>query len=293
MELEVFVHGALYIAYSDRCLLSGYTTHRDSNQGACTNSCRWKYQAHEAKETIEGDIIAKAPGIQTFDPSDIGDTARINSSPIYLLQEQGRPSEYRPAYEDEHGTYIMNSKDLRAVQHVKRLIDIGVDSLKIKGRTKSYYYAARTAQVYRQAINNALTGKEFNMGLMNELEGMANRKYTEGFYRRHLPDEYQNYETGNSRSEKQLFVADLVSIDKEQSRIHFIAQNKFGINDKLTLLTPEGNIEISANDMQLSKNGNHCEEALGSGYKVSLPFNEVSHISETALLKGLLAKNVT
>lgn len=197
-----------------------------------------------------------------------------------------------PAYEDEHGTYIMNSKDLRAVQHVKRLIDIGVNSLKIEGRTKSYYYAARTAQVYKQAINDALAGNHFSMKLMDELEGMANRGYTEGFYRRHLPDEYQNYETGNSRSEKQLFVADIESVDRDNNRLFLTAKNKFGTNDRLTLLTPEQNIELSAYDMQLSKNGAACEEALGSGYRVSLPADQVKHISDKALAKGLLVKNV-
>ena len=136
MELEVFVHGALCMAYSGRCLLSGYINKRDPNQGTCTNSCRWKYDTHEAKETETGDII--------------------------LLQEQGRPGEYMPAFEDEHGTYIMNSKDLRAVEHVERLVKMGVHSLKIEGRTKSFYYCARTAQVYNQAINDAMSNKAFN-----------------------------------------------------------------------------------------------------------------------------------
>ena len=127
IELETFVHGALCIAYSGRCLLSGYMTHRDSNQGACTNSCRWKYDAHEAEQTLEGDIVAKHPddGVETYLPSGTEDQ-------VFLLQEQGRPGEYMPAYEDEHGTYIMNSKDLRAIQHVQQLIDIGIDSLKIE-----------------------------------------------------------------------------------------------------------------------------------------------------------------
>ena len=282
MELEVFVHGALCIAYSGRCLLSGYMT-----------------QAHEAEETAEGDIIAKQPSVETFDPtSNPASTPGASAvddpeSPIYLLQEAGRPGEYMPAYEDEHGTYIMNSKDLRAVQHVKRLIDIGVDSLKIEGRTKSYYYAARTAQVYKQAINDALAGKNFNMQLMDELEGMANRGYTEGFYRRHLPDEYQNYETGNSRSEKQLFVADIESVDRNNNRLLLTAKNKFGTNDSLTLLTPEQNIQFTASDMQLSKNGAACKEALGSGYRVSVPADLVKHISDDALAKALLVKNVS
>lgn len=124
IELETFVYGALCIAYSGRCLLSGYMTHRDSNQGACTNSCRWKYDAHEAEQSLEGNIVAKEP----LDSAEIFQPDAIENK-TFLLQEQGRPGEYMPAYEDEHGTYIMNSKDLRAIQHVQRLIDIGIDSL--------------------------------------------------------------------------------------------------------------------------------------------------------------------
>src|SRR5690554_1324711 len=130
MELEVFVHGALCIAYSGRCLLSGYMNHRDPNQGACTNACRWKYQAHEARETETGDIVPVNAAVQAAQVWTPDSTPRIDGNidqqhsddaPIFLLQEQNRPGELMPAYEDEHGTYIMNSKDLRAVQHVPRL----------------------------------------------------------------------------------------------------------------------------------------------------------------------------
>ena len=92
-----------------------------------------------------------------------------------------------PIFEDEHGTYIMNARDLRAVEHVGRLVAMGIDCLKIEGRTKSHYYAARTAQVYRQAIDDALGGRPFRPELLRDLEGLANRGYTEGFYRRHAP----------------------------------------------------------------------------------------------------------
>ncbi|MDX2349948.1 MAG: tRNA 5-hydroxyuridine modification protein YegQ, partial [Porticoccus sp.] len=164
MELEVFVHGSLCIAYSGRCLLSGYMNHRDPNQGACTNACRWKYNVQDAKETETGDIVqAKAVPTQNA-PTKIWEPSQENQpdplqnghdeeKPIMLLEEEGRPGEMMPAFEDEHGTYIMNSKDLRAVQHVERLVNMGIVSLKIEGRTKSHYYAARTAQVYRRAID--------------------------------------------------------------------------------------------------------------------------------------------
>ena len=114
-----------------------------------------------------------------------------------------------PIFEDEHGTYIMNARDLRAVEHVGRLVAMGIDCLKIEGRTKSHYYAARTAQVYRQAIDDALGGRPFRPELLTDLEGLANRGYTEGFYRRHAPAELQNYERGSSDNERQIFVGEV------------------------------------------------------------------------------------
>lgn len=313
MEIEVFVHGALCMAYSGRCLLSGYMTHRDSNQGACTNSCRWKYQTHEAEESAGGEIVP-TQSVSQFDPSadKLEFTGSVNVltqeelskthlnedlsklSPLYLLQEKGRPGEYMPAYEDEHGTYIMNSKDLRAVQHVKRLIDIGVESLKIEGRTKSYYYAARTAQVYRQAIDDALAGKDFNMALMDDLEGMANRGFTEGFYRRHVPSEYQNYETGNSTSTKQLFVADIVSTNIATNTLSLEAKNKLEVGDRLTLLTPAGNISFNAGQLRSTKNQQPVAAALGSGHFVDLDIPELAQLQLSAdqLAKGLLVKDL-
>lgn len=102
-----------------------------------------------------------------------------------MIEEAKRPGEYMTAFEDEHGTYIMNSKDLRAIAHVERLTQMGVHSLKIEGRTKSYYYCARTAQVYRKAIDDAAAGKPFDTSLLETLEGLAHRGYTEGFLRRH------------------------------------------------------------------------------------------------------------
>ncbi len=117
---------------------------------------------------------------------------------VFMIEEAKRPGEYMTAFEDEHGTYIMNSKDLRAIAHVERLTQMGVHSLKIEGRTKSFYYCARTAQVYRKAIDDAAAGKPFDTSLLETLEGLAHRGYTEGFLRRHTHDDYQNYEYGYS-----------------------------------------------------------------------------------------------
>ena len=265
IELEVFVHGALCIAYSGRCLLSGYISHRDSNQGACTNTCRWKYDTIEARETSTGDIVP----IKTVD--DPPPVAEPEELPVVLLEEETRPGELMPAFEDEHGTYIMNSKDLRAVQHVHTLAAMGIDSLKIEGRTKSFYYTARTAQVYHRAIEDAAAGRPFDMGMMDELEGLANRGYTEGFYRRHPPGEYQNYERGASKSDRQQFVGDVLDINDGWLTVD--VKNRFETGDLLELVTPSGNLSFNLSDI-IGRDGNRTDVAPGSGHVVKVPLPE-------------------
>jgi putative protease len=245
IELEVFVHGALCIAYSGRCLLSGYLAHRDSNQGACTNTCRWKYNTYEGRETSTGDVV-----------------------PVAMLEEEQRPGEFMPAYEDEHGTYIMNSKDLRAVQHVHELASLGIDSLKIEGRTKSAYYTARTTQVYHRAIEDAAAGRPFDMGMMDELEGLSNRGFTEGFYRRHPPGEFQNYEQGASRCDRQQVVGEVQEIT--DSWIDVDVKNRFEVGDKMELVTPSGNFSFDMTDIS-SQDGKSLDAAAGSGRVVRIP----------------------
>lgn len=267
IELEVFVHGALCIAYSGRCLLSGYMSKRDPNQGSCTNTCRWGYNATEAKQTDEGDIIPTQ--VVEYDPATQTHSApRPTEGKLFLLEEKSRPGELMPAWEDEHGTYIMNSKDLRAVQHVKALVDMGIDSLKIEGRTKTHFYAARTAQVYRRAIDDAYEGKAFDWDLMRQLESLANRGYTEGFYRRHAPDELQNYERGVSVSDHQQFVGEITG--QSEKGLIVDVKNKFAVGDTLELMTPQGNVSFVLGQMTNIK-GNGLDVAPGSGYEVVIP----------------------
>ena len=276
MELEVFVHGALCIAYSGRCLLSGYMSHRDSNQGACTNSCRWKYNAQEGRETSTGDVVPVM-----VDPAEL---------PVALLEEETRPGELMPAYEDEHGTYIMNSRDLRAVQHVHELAAMGIDSLKIEGRTKSAYYTARTTQVYHRAIEDAAAGNEFDMGMMDELEGLSNRGYTEGFYRRHPPKEYQNYEKGASTSDRQQLVGEILDINDR--RLTIDVKNKFLKGDLMELVMPSGNVTFELNEI-VNKNGEAIDVAPGSGHVVQIPVPaeaDTGTIDEFALLVRYLPR---
>lgn len=241
MEIEVFVHGALCMAYSGRCLLSGYFNKRDPNQGACTNACRWQYKVSAAE---------------------VDDVGQVN--PV-VLEEPMRPGEYMPVDEDEHGSYIMNSKDLRAVQHVAALALIGVHSLKIEGRTKTPYYVARTAQVYRQAIDDAVEGKSFNPGLLGALDGMANRGFTEGFLQRHRPQDMQNYVTNHSSGMQQLVGAFTGKVLDGRAEVE--VKNKFLVGDKLELMTPGCNISWSLAAL-FDPQGQSLELAKGSGHQV-------------------------
>ena len=260
MELEVFVHGALCIAYSGRCLLSGYFNHRDANQGTCTNSCRWDYKI--AKDDFDAVNDTSIPSVAL---SDI--RRHPAADEIYYLEERNRPGEFMPIFEDEHGTYIMNSRDLRAVEHVHRLTQIGVDCLKIEGRTKSHYYTARTTQVYRKAIDDAVAGRPFDPQLLAELENLANRGYTDGFFERHESQELQQYRTGASMADKSQFAAEVGETDNDSGLTELIVKNRFAVGDKMELITPSGNHRFTLSEM-IDKKGHKVDEAKGDGWVV-------------------------
>ncbi|UHD19026.1 prephenate-dependent tRNA uridine(34) hydroxylase TrhP [Thiocapsa bogorovii] len=270
VELEVFVHGALCIAYSGRCLLSGYFNHRDANQGACTNACRWDYRVASTASTeplaAASDPAMDATGGMSGEIT--GATRHPAADEVYLLEERERPGSYLPIFEDEEGTYILNSRDLRAVEHVARLVSIGIDSLKIEGRTKSHYYVARTAQVYRAAIDDALAGRAFRSALLTDLEGLANRGYTEGFYRRHAPSELQNYDDGASRNQRQIFVGEVTG--SRDGWVDVTVKNRFAVGDELELLTPAGNHRFRLESMR-SVDDAELQLAPGDGWRVRIP----------------------
>lgn len=262
IELEVFVHGALCIAHSGRCLLSGYFNRREANQGSCTNACRWDYRVHEATEDTTGDLQpAVAPR---------------------LLEEGERPGELMPVEEDEHGTYLLNSKDLRAIEHVQRLIEIGVDSLKVEGRTKSAYYVARAAQAYRQAIDDALAGRPFDPRLLGQLDGLANRGYTDGFYQRHHEADRQNYLRGHSESGRSRYVGDYVAWDASRQLAEIAVKNRFAVGDRIELVHPSGNSETTLGRMENAA-GESIDVAPGDGHRVWIALPE-------ALRGALLAR---
>ncbi len=279
MEIEVFVHGALCIAYSGRCLLSGYFNHRDPNQGTCTNACRWEYKTHDANvDPNTGEALASGMD-KAFSFSKSREDAdaqftgiAIQRHPkadeVYLLEEANRPGELMPIMEDEHGTYIMNSRDLRAVEHVERLVKIGVDSLKIEGRTKSLYYVARTAQVYRRAIDDAVAGRPFNPQLITELEGLANRGYTGGLLERRPANDYQNYETGHSVLQRSHFVGEVRGWADGLAEVE--TKNRFAVGDRLEIIHPQGNRQVLLEKM-FNLEGEPVQVAQGSPVRVRIP----------------------
>lgn len=281
IELEVFVHGALCMAYSGRCLLSGYMNKRDANQGACTNACRWEYKIHDAMENETGDVIPTQQLASTHSCCRPQDLQAPFTQPVLV---QRNDEEMFAAEEDEHGTYFMNSKDLRAVQHVERLSQMGIHSLKIEGRTKSYFYCARTAQIYRKAIDDALAGKPFDPSLMKLLEGLANRGYTEGFLRRHVHSDYQNYADGSSHFDYQQFCGEV--LERNGNYIKIDVKNRFDVGDALELMTPQGNISFVLSEI-LDNKGQQIESAKGSGHVVEIPLDPSIDIKYALLIRNL------
>ncbi len=181
IELEAFVHGSICIAYSGRCLLSHYMSYRDANQGVCDNSCRYPYKLFGAKDQNS----------ETMNENDFE-----RSDDLYL-QDQRDPSQFFPIEEDEHGTYIMNSKDLCLIEHLQELKDAGVCSFKVEGRTKSAFYAAMISKIYRQAIDDMMAGKPLDPQLLANLDQLANRGYHKGFLMGDPSYTAQNYQENN------------------------------------------------------------------------------------------------
>ncbi|ADU91757.1 peptidase U32 family protein [Taylorella equigenitalis] len=374
MELEVFVHGALCIAYSGRCLLSGYFNQRDPNQGTCTNSCRWDYKVLPTVESDAGDARL-APGAERFgfgggmsldsgygsglgpgggfgatdgtafgrgstggvagglvagsdSTGSVGSSesrnltgsyssnefrvpytglegfdfnamreeadqqfASVGGAPrhplaenVYLLEEGNRKGQYMPIMEDEHGTYIMNSKDLRAIEQVERLVKIGVDSLKVEGRTKSMYYVGRVANAYRRAIDDAVAGRPFNPELLADLQNIANRGYTPGFLERHQTQDYQNYLHGYSVSRLSQFAGVVLDVD-DDGWATVEVKNRFRVGDKIEIIHPSGNMVIVLEAMEID--GEPTDLAPGNGREARIPG---MHGKKGALLARLLSE---
>lgn len=213
VELEVFVHGAMCISYSGRCLLSAVMAKREANQGDCAQPCRWNYKTHKLKEK------------NIFDKEN------------FYLEEELRPGEFFEIQENKNGSYIMNSKDLRLIQYLPKMIDIGISAFKIEGRNKSEYYLSTIVRAYKKAINaykNKTLNKEIGE-LIKETEKVAHRDYTSGF----IFNNAKKGEVFNQRHpiENYRFLGIIENSNEKWHKI--VARNQIKKNDKIEILTPD------------------------------------------------------
>lgn len=236
LELEVFVHGAMCMSYSGRCLLSNYMTGRDANQGACAQACRWNY----------------------------------------VLMEEKRPGEYYPLLEDDRGSYIFNAKDMCLLEHLPLLHRAGVTSLKIEGRMKSAHYVATVTKAYRQALDAYEANPEqwqVQSLWLEEIGKVSNRSYTTGFFtgEQNLDASVNLIHTENQRPHQ--FVGVVLSYDPDQQRLHIEQRNRFCLGDSLEVVMPEGApFEVEVTDLRDEK-GAAIEAAPHPQSKVSMQLN--------------------
>ena len=247
MELESFVHGSICIAYSGRCLLSNYFNHRDANQGTCTNSCRWEYKVYGESASETG-----KPG-----------------TPLagnYFIEETQRPGELMPIDEDEHGTYIMNSKDLRAIEFLKPMRDAGVISFKIEGRSKSIYYLSLVTKAYRKAADDMSLKKAFDPALVDEINKTANRGFTTGFL---VPNNHQGTERFDSPQETetpQAFAGQIMN-ERTGAWMEVEVKNRIEVGDEVEYISPRTQYRFEIEAME-DKQGNAVSVAHGGNGSV-------------------------
>ena len=236
MEIESFVHGAMCISYSGRCLLSNYFTGRDANQGACTHPCRWKY----------------------------------------AVMEESRPGEYFPVYENERGTYIFNSGDLCMIGHIPELIDAGIDSFKVEGRMKTALYVATVARTYRKAIDDYLSGEENYCGNMDwylhEIGKCTYRKFNTGFYFGRPTEESQIYD--NSTYISEAVYLGIVDAAEENGLISIEQRNKFCVGDEIEIMKPDGRDIAARVERILDEDGQDMESAPHAKQKLKVQLSE-------------------
>lgn len=223
MEIECFIHGAMCISYSGRCLLSNYFTGRDANHGACTHPCRWKY----------------------------------------AVVEESRPGEYLPVYENERGTYIFNSKDLCMIEHIPEMIDAGIDSFKIEGRMKTALYVATVARTYRKAIDAAMQGKEAFEEILpwakEEISKCTYRQFTTGFYFG-KPDENTQIYDSNTYINEYIYLGIINRV--EQNAVYIEQRNKFCVGETIEIMKPDGsNVETKVVSIINEENGEKMDSA--------------------------------
>lgn len=245
IELESFVHGAICIAYSGRCLISNYMNHRDANQGTCTNSCRWEYNVQQ-----KTDSLVELENSQLSLSSD-----RNYKSPgeKFYVEEKERTSEQYPIEEDENGTYLFNAKDLCAVELLDDIRNAGVMSFKIEGRTKSEYYVAMVTRSYRKTIDDIVEGKPFDTANLKDLTALSNRGYSTGFYTRNPREFGENFHDNMSQERSHKAVGINCNWDKTTGLLWFDIKNKLSVGTKVELFTPEGKATVHVSELRNDK----------------------------------------
>ncbi|MBB1564523.1 U32 family peptidase C-terminal domain-containing protein [Candidatus Gracilibacteria bacterium] len=229
MELEAFVHGAICMAYSGRCLISNYLSNRDPNQGTCSHSCRWEYKVFKDERTeAELEMVTGRPD----------DYQELTGN--FYLEEVERPGGIMDYDEDEYGTYLMNSRDLMAISYIKELAEAGIISFKVEGRNKTVNYIASVGLAYRKAIDAVEKGEDYDAEkLAEELFAISNRGYIPGFLVGNPSSNAQFYERNGSFGTK-AFLGILRDYDEEHKLVRVEAKNKFHLGDKIEIVSPSG-----------------------------------------------------
>lgn len=277
IELESFVHGAICIAYSGRCLISNYMNHRDANQGTCTNSCRWKYDLGQHTKSL----LSKEKN-----QTSLSSTEHYKSpGSRYFVEEKERSDEQFPLEEDENGTYLFNAKDLCAVELLSDIRDAGVMSFKIEGRTKSAYYTAMATRSYRKAIDDMISGKPFDSTILNDLMALSNRGYTTGFYTRNPGEFDENYYDNRSMERTHKTVGMNCIWDKTNGLLWFDIKNKLGIGTDVEIFTPDGKTTVQVSELRNDK-GKHVDWIHGGAGRGAFPLE--NDPGEFAILRRTL-----
>ncbi len=230
MELESFVHGSICIAYSGRCLLSNYFNHRDANQGTCTNSCRWEYNVYQENN---GSTTKPSPELEGN----------------YLIEEVNRPGELMPIDEDEHGTYIMNSKDLRAIEYLRNLKEAGVVSFKIEGRSKSIYYLSLITRTYRKAVGDLMQDREFDPLLIDEIDKTANRGFTSAFLVSGRNQKTERFESAQEPFQPQTYAGQILD-GRSGGWIQVEVKNRIELGDEVEYISPRRQFKFPISAME-------------------------------------------
>ena len=263
IEFEAFVHGAICMAYSGRCLLSTYMTGRDANQGMCAQSCRWQYKVFKDLSSEENQDVKIRPIERKY----------TQPEGNYLIEEKLRPGEYMPIEEDSNGSYIMNSRDMCAIDYLEDLMDAGICSLKIEGRNKGIFYVSTVAKAYREAIDS-IYDKETKADikqLITNLQSIGNRGYIPGFHTDEVQEHSQWYEK-NGMLQTHVFLGEMISYDKETQTATFNAKNQVDTGDTIELFSPNESQTVTITEMT-----NENDEPIkvvhpGAGcFKIKLP----------------------